>query len=107
MYRIALSYREAGVPRAWVLEPELIPRTDGKAIPHLYPADDVGPARPCLYHWLEREWTPDRPLATTILPWLQLWLFYYELWHATGVWYGGGVDHPAVKTDAKTDDLAA
>ena len=32
-------------------------------------------------------------LATTIVPWCSEWLFYYELWLATGEWLGGGV-HP-------------
>ncbi len=106
-YRIHLSYKEAGVPHIWVGDPELVPRSDGKASPHFYPADDAGPGRPCLYYWKEREWTPDRPLATTVLPWLVLWLLYYELWHATGDWHGGGVDHPETKTDARPNDRAA
>jgi hypothetical protein len=29
-------------------------------------------------------------LADTILPWAVEWLAYYEIWLATGVWYGGG-----------------
>ena len=32
-------------------------------------------------------------IALTIVPWLSLWLFYYEVWRATGTWYGGGT-HP-------------
>jgi hypothetical protein len=32
-------------------------------------------------------------IATTIIPWLSLWLYYYEVWHATGEWMGGGIEH--------------
>ena len=32
------------------------------------------------YHWI----------ADTIIPWTQEWLYYYEMWLATGEWYGGG-----------------
>ena len=32
-------------------------------------------------------------IADTILPWTSLWLYFYELWHATGQWLGGG-EHP-------------
>jgi hypothetical protein len=32
-------------------------------------------------------------VATTIMPWLLLWLTFYELWLATGVWLGGGTVH--------------
>jgi hypothetical protein len=39
------------------------------------------------------EWTNRKLIATTIIPWLMLWLLYYELWHATGIWQGGGVEH--------------
>jgi len=29
-------------------------------------------------------------LADTILPWAAEWLAHYEIWFATGTWYGGG-----------------
>jgi hypothetical protein len=32
-------------------------------------------------------------IATTIIPWLALWLYYYEVWLATGHWEGGGIPH--------------
>ena len=32
----------------------------------------------------------------TIVPWTSLWLYYYELWHVTGEWLGGG-EHPNKK----------
>jgi hypothetical protein len=32
-------------------------------------------------------------LADTIIPLASLWLFYYEVWFATGEWLGGG-EHP-------------
>jgi hypothetical protein len=32
-------------------------------------------------------------LADTVVPWTSEWLFFYEVWHATGLWLGGGT-HP-------------
>lgn len=29
-------------------------------------------------------------IADTIVPWAQEWLYYYEVWLATGEWCGGG-----------------
>ncbi len=29
-------------------------------------------------------------IANTIIPWAQEWLFFYEIWLATGEWCGGG-----------------
>jgi hypothetical protein len=106
-YRIRLTYKEAGVPYLWVEDPELVPRSAEEPIPHMYKADEHGPARPCLYYWKEREWKTNQPIATSIVPWLQLWLVYYELWHATGIWYGGGIDHPEMKRDVESDERAA
>jgi hypothetical protein len=95
------------IPRVWVEDPELIPRSATEPIPHMYVADEHGPARPCLYYWKAREWKAKQAIASTIVPWLQLWLVYYEIWHATGVWYGGGIDHTEIKRDAEPDDRTA
>jgi hypothetical protein len=51
--------------------------------------------RLCLYLPSADEWMPTQLIAETIVPWTSLWLFYYETWHATGEWLGGG-DHPKV-----------
>jgi hypothetical protein len=32
-------------------------------------------------------------VADTTVPWTALWLYHYEVWHATGEWLGGGIDH--------------
>ncbi|EKK00114.1 hypothetical protein RBSH_04450 [Rhodopirellula baltica SH28] len=32
-----------------------------------------------------------------------MWLMYYEFWHATGEWLGGG-EHPEVPTDSNETD---
>ena len=45
----------------------------------------------CLYR--HREFTKDKFLANTIIPWTVEWLYFYEIWLATGEWCGGG-EHP-------------
>lgn len=87
-YLVRFEYVLGGVPVASVLSPKLSPRAAGEAIPHVYP----GP-RPCLWLPSSGEWTGKKLLSTTVVPWLLLWLMYYELWHATGEWLGGG-EHP-------------
>ncbi|MGH8092034.1 MAG: hypothetical protein ACREIF_00990 [Chthoniobacterales bacterium] len=32
-------------------------------------------------------------LADTIVPWTSRWLYFYEIWLATGEWMGGGIPH--------------
>lgn len=92
-YRVRIVYVFAEPPEAYVDDPVLKPRYDGAPIPHVYP----GP-RPCLYLPGSGEWTGKEMIAATIIPWLLLWLTYYELWHATGEWQGGGV-HPGDAAD--------
>lgn len=84
-YSIRIEYQQDGIPEVWVDSPKLQKRADQDRIPHVY----AGP-RPCLYHPSLREWTPLDPIAETIVPWTSEWLYYYELWHATGDWLGGG-----------------
>ncbi len=86
-YRVRIEYGQSGSPAAFVEDPTLRRRSPEERIPHVY----AGP-RPCLYLPGSGEWTPNNRIADTIVPWLALWLFYYELWHATGEWIGGGAD---------------
>lgn len=37
------------------------------------------------YEFDYRDW-----IADTIIPWTQEWLYFYEIWLATGEWCGGG-----------------
>lgn len=52
----------------------------------------------CLYRPSKNEWDSPMSLADTVLPWTSLWLFYYEIWLATGEWLGGG-EHPGDRED--------
>lgn len=47
----------------------------------------------CLYHPKYREFNGTDFLCDTIIPWTSLWLYYYEVWHLTDEWLGGG-EHP-------------
>jgi hypothetical protein len=100
-YQVRIVYEFGDSPKVWVLSPALKPRCDGGRIPHVY-----GGPRPCLYLPNSGEWRPDRYIADTIIPWTSLWLYYYEVWHATGEWLGGGVhpDPQVVKQERRNDD---
>ena len=88
IYRVEIRYIYKEIPTAKVRDPELRRRVAGERIPHTY-ADD----EPCLYLPGKRDWGPEKKIAMTIIPWLSVWLFYYEAWLGTGEWQGGGV-HP-------------
>jgi hypothetical protein len=95
VYRVRIVYKLGDAPNVRVLSPKLGHRPDGSRAPHLY-ADD----EPCLYLPGSGEWDSTQPIAATIVPWLSLWLFHYEVWLATGDWLGGGV-HASTKEDGK------
>jgi hypothetical protein len=85
-------------PRVTVISPKLIPRSSApqEAVPHTYKNDeDLTSPLLCLYDPDDLEWTHDRQVAETIVPWIIDWLVCYEIWHATGRWVGGG-RHPTL-----------
>ncbi|HYC87140.1 MAG TPA: hypothetical protein VEB86_18030 [Chryseosolibacter sp.] len=94
-YTIELKYKSGNSPRVFVLSPELTKNFKGEDIPHVYEGD-----RLCLYHPDFREFRISDTLADTIVPWTALWLYYYEVWHVTGEWLGGGM-HPPKKDNKK------
>jgi hypothetical protein len=85
-YTVRLAYRHGRRPRVTVTDPPLEFHSGAKALPHVYPGDEL-----CLY--LPGEWKHHMLLATTILPWTAEWLLHYELWLITGSWAGGGHTH--------------
>ncbi|MPZ50968.1 MAG: hypothetical protein GEU75_16990 [Dehalococcoidia bacterium] len=88
-YLLELRYQIGERPHVFVIEPA-IRRRDGERADHMY-----GDTEPCVYLPKNGEWSPDKLLAETLVPWTMLWLVFYEAWLVTGVWDGGGV-HPLI-----------
>jgi len=86
-YTIRLTYRHGEIPHITVVEPPLERHPDARALPHVYAGDEL-----CLFY--PGEWTTDKLLARTILPWTSEWLLHYEIWLVTNDWTGGG-KHPS------------
>jgi hypothetical protein len=91
-YEVVIQYRVGTWPKAYVPGDQLQPLEPGGKIPHTY-----APTEPCLFYPGRASWRSDMKLSHTIIPWLSLWLTFYEMWRATGEWYGGGISHGAVK----------
>lgn len=86
MYTVKISYTIGHLPIIEILNPKL---NDGsKKLPHVYSQDHL-----CLFYPKNREWTKYDYIADKIIPWISLWLYYYEVWSVTGEWRGGG-KHP-------------
>lgn len=84
-YRVRIEYPADDWPKVWVRSPALVPLKPGGRIPHMYNQE-----RLCLFIPGSDQWSADQFVADTIVPWTAAWLHYYELWHATGEWHGGG-----------------
>jgi hypothetical protein len=87
-YQLRIAYTLGHYPETTVLAPKLQCR-DEKPVPHLYKEGTL-----CLFNPNKDEWNSRQKLSETVLPWACLWLYFYEIWLATGEWKGGG-DHPA------------
>jgi hypothetical protein len=84
-YEVVISHNLHLAPLVYVVRPRLEVVT-GKHLPHVFALNTL-----CL-HTLSRPWIASRLIADTLVPWASEWLFFYELWLATGgEWFGEGV----------------
>ena len=99
-YTVLLTYKLDIPPKVWVLGDEL-KRLNDPNFPHHFDINyDTKMVRLCLYRY--SEFTKYKLLAKTIIPWTVEWLFFYEIWLATGEWCGGG-EHPNIGEQKKPD----
>ena len=92
LYKFNLVYKYGSSPNIYILEPKLRDRDDGEKIPHVYSGN-----KPCLYYPKNNEFSHEEMLSETIIPWLSLWLYFYEIWLITGEWLGEGIHNGETK----------
>ena len=83
-YELRLEARPATPPSIFVVAPALQTDANGQ-LPHVYDDRSL-----CLSQ--AGDWRPHMLFIETFLPWSCEWLIQYELWTATSVWYGDGLD---------------
>lgn len=81
-YLVQVIYCPGHMPEVRVLRPVLEARL-AESLPHIYQGGLL-----CLHR--SGDWNGRMLLADTIIPWAAEWLFFYEIWKATGDWHGGG-----------------
>jgi hypothetical protein len=87
-YDVLIKYNMNRVPHVWVLRPEI-----NEHVPHRY-----GDKSLCIYWYKEWPWSPDQDISLTIIPWTAFWLYFYEIWLDTGVWFGKSAPHKPINT---------
>jgi len=92
-YRIRLRYLAGSSPFVEVVDPPPVTELNGKPTPHLNRDGSL-----CLFDPSKREWSAERMIADTTIPWVERWLLHYESWLSTGVWLGD-TEAPATKPD--------
>ena len=86
-YRVSVCYRPRWYPEVRVVSPKLELREGATSLPHVN-----GDGSLCLH--VQEEWQTWMFVADYFVPWISSWLYFYEIWFATGFWVGGGT-HPA------------
>lgn len=84
-YTIEIKYHILKPIQIRVLNPVLVKNKKGEKMPHMYSQETL-----CLFMPKYAEFTRKMYISDTIIPWTSLWLYYYEVWHATDKWLGGG-----------------
>lgn len=78
-YEIRAEYIPSQHPKVFVLSPKIHSRA-----PHVWPNDKSL----CLVNPSIHPWCPCHLVAKLTIPWTALWLYFYEVWLETGIWYG-------------------
>ncbi len=87
VYEIKITFEKYEGVKIYVINEVLKVAKNRKKLPHVYSHTDQ---RLCLYSVSNKEWTREKLIVSTIIPWTSDWLFYYELWLPNGEWFGGG-----------------
>lgn len=81
-YLTEVSLQMGQQPIVNIIEPVLTPDDQGR-LPHIWEDGSL-----CLK--TAGQWTTNMLLVDTTVPWSSEWLFHYEMWKGTGVWFGDG-----------------
>ncbi|MBS1618311.1 MAG: hypothetical protein JST76_07320 [Bacteroidetes bacterium] len=91
IYEVSILYSPLHPPQVRVISPALVENP-----PHIYRKERTL----CLYRPDNYEWTNQEIITTNILPWTGAWIYFYEIWLRTGVWYGPEAAHDNIKKTA-------
>lgn len=74
--------------KIFIRDPLIKTEHNGKKAEHLYKDGSL-----CLFFPKAKEFDSKKLIVDYIIPWVSLWLFFYEVWLVTDDWKGGGI-HP-------------
>jgi hypothetical protein len=81
-YKLKITCSKDLPPKVFLIEPAITKPY------HLYNDGSL-----CLYHPNNFNWGDDKSIAKDLIPWTYMWIYYYEMWLSTGIWYGDEYEH--------------
>ncbi|PKP32397.1 MAG: hypothetical protein CVT99_05085 [Bacteroidetes bacterium HGW-Bacteroidetes-16] len=84
IYSVSVEYRGKLSPKVRVITPKLVDKP-----PHYYKNTDSL----CLYHTDDFKWNCQKLVAKEIMSWTIAWIYFYEAWKQTDIWYGPESHH--------------
>jgi hypothetical protein len=98
IYHARIDCDANGNPNVFMDSPDIRLLAGGRKVPHLYSQER---RELCLYLPGSGQWHTGKLLANTVVPWVSLWLLYFEEWLWSDDWKGGG-EHP-IDADGTVD----
>jgi hypothetical protein len=89
-FKVEILYCGNLRPKVKVISPKLVNEP-----PHFYKKSGTL----CLYHPKDFKWSKDKLIAKYIVPITSAWLYFYEVWLETEIWYGPEAGHDNIKND--------
>lgn len=84
VYTVSITYKGDERPAVKIIKPELVEKP-----PHIFPENRTI----CLYHVDNYRWKKEKLIAKDIVAWTTAWIYFYEVWLQTNIWYGSEVPH--------------
>jgi hypothetical protein len=93
-YTLEIMYDRFSDPVVKILYPEILPNA-----PHMYRSEGtLCLFRPKLFHWNQYNL-----ISEYIMGWVAAWIYFYEIWKETNIWYGPEAPHDNETTTEKNE----
>lgn len=83
-YEVEMIFSGKSVPKIYLKSPK---------IPVNYEIHMYAEGNLCLFYPPDFKWTESTSAADSIIPWINEWIVYYEIYKISGVWEGPAAPH--------------
>lgn len=95
VYNITIRSYKGFTPKVFINKPPLVENA-----PHTYPDGNI-----CLYYPGDFHWRQGMLIAGKIMQWTIAWIYFYEAWLETGVWFGPEVPHGSAPKELDNNEI--